>query len=60
MVIPLQWALHMDPDVWEDPEVFRPQRFLAEDGSLLKPPEFIPFQTGNVIMKITKYKNYGF
>ncbi|KAF9802309.1 hypothetical protein SFRURICE_008991 [Spodoptera frugiperda] len=46
MVIPLQWALHMDPDVWEDPEVFRPQRFLAEDGSLLKPPEFIPFQTG--------------
>lgn len=47
MVIPLQWALHMDPDVWEDPEEFRPTRFIATDGNLLKPQEFIPFQTGN-------------
>ncbi|XP_052750591.1 cytochrome P450 306a1 [Galleria mellonella] len=46
MVIPLQWALHMDPDVWENPEEFRPSRFIAPDGSLLKPQEFIPFQTG--------------
>ncbi|CAB3242030.1 unnamed protein product [Arctia plantaginis] len=46
MVIPLQWALHMDPNVWEDPNEFRPSRFLAPDGSLLKPQEFIPFQTG--------------
>ncbi|KAJ2952657.1 hypothetical protein O0L34_g6989 [Tuta absoluta] len=46
MVVPLQWALHMDPDVWEDPEEFRPSRFLAPDGTLLKPQEFIPFQTG--------------
>nr|XP_021189636.2 cytochrome P450 306a1 [Helicoverpa armigera]XP_021189637.2 cytochrome P450 306a1 [Helicoverpa armigera]XP_049695087.1 cytochrome P450 306a1 [Helicoverpa armigera]WRX06041.1 CYP306A1 [Helicoverpa armigera] len=46
MVIPLQWAIHMDPDVWENPDEFRPSRFLGADGSLLKPPEFIPFQTG--------------
>lgn len=46
MVVPLQWAMHNDPDIWKDPEEFRPSRFLAPDGSLLKPQEFIPFQTG--------------
>ncbi|KOB77579.1 Uncharacterized protein OBRU01_03830, partial [Operophtera brumata] len=52
MVIPLQWALHMDPDIWEDPEEFRPSRFLAEDGCLLKPQEFIPFQTGDELSRM--------
>ncbi|GBP90239.1 Cytochrome P450 306a1 [Eumeta japonica] len=46
MVVALQWALHMDPHVWPEPDRFRPSRFLAPDGSLLKPQEFIPFQTG--------------
>ncbi|XP_041976934.1 cytochrome P450 306a1 [Aricia agestis] len=46
MVMPLQWAIHMDPTVWENPEEFKPSRFIDENGTLLKPQEFIPFQTG--------------
>lgn len=49
MVVPLQWALHMDPNVWDNPQEFRPSRFLAPDGGLLKPPEFMPFQVGKLL-----------
>ncbi|KAL3862686.1 hypothetical protein ACJMK2_008639 [Sinanodonta woodiana] len=35
-----------DPSIWGDPENFRPERFVSEEGTLLKPEEFIPFFTG--------------
>lgn len=46
MVVPLQWAIHMDPKLWEEPEKFDPWRFLDEEGRLIKPEGFMPFQTG--------------
>jgi cytochrome P450 len=46
MIISLQWAVHMDPDQWLEPELFIPERFLAPDGRYNKPECFIPFQTG--------------
>ncbi|KAG0727780.1 Cytochrome P450 2L1 [Chionoecetes opilio] len=38
---------HFDPNYWNEPEEFRPERFLNESGKLIIPKEaFIPFGTG--------------
>ncbi len=34
-VLPNLWALHHDPEFWKDPEEFRPERFLDEDGNVV-------------------------
>ncbi|KAH6933414.1 hypothetical protein HPB50_014792 [Hyalomma asiaticum] len=44
-VISNLWAIHMDPDLWEDPEEFRPERFLV-NGRVQKPDYFMPFSVG--------------
>lgn len=47
MVIPLQWAVHMNATSWPEPECFRPERFICErTGEFRAPPAFMPFQTG--------------
>lgn len=41
------YSLNMDKDYWRDPHIFRPERFLNEDGALLQHAEqFIPFGLG--------------
>jgi len=45
-VLPLIHAVHMDPEIWDCPEEFRPERFLNEEGKVQKPKEFMPFSAG--------------
>ncbi|XP_074645885.1 cytochrome P450 3A9-like [Tubulanus polymorphus] len=40
------YAIHRDPDIWEDPESFKPERFSAENRENMHPCSFIPFGMG--------------
>ena len=48
----------MDPEVFPDPKVFNPQRFLDENGYLKTIDQFAPFSIGRrICMGITLAKN---
>ncbi|XP_072046543.1 cytochrome P450 2J4-like [Amphiura filiformis] len=40
------WAVHNDPDVWLEPDQFKPERFLDDQGKLRQREELIPFSIG--------------
>ncbi|KAL0105457.1 hypothetical protein PUN28_016846 [Cardiocondyla obscurior] len=51
-------AVHHDPDIWGDPEVFRPERFLKEDGKLAKDIT-MPFGFGHRLCAGETYARYN-
>ncbi|KAI1884629.1 hypothetical protein AGOR_G00228350 [Albula goreensis] len=40
------YALHYDPSLWPEPEVFRPERFSKENRENMDPYTFLPFGAG--------------
>uniref|UniRef100_A0A8D8VAC1 Probable cytochrome P450 304a1 n=3 Tax=Cacopsylla melanoneura TaxID=428564 RepID=A0A8D8VAC1_9HEMI len=40
------YKMHMNPEVWGDPENFRPERFLDQKGHLKKKDQTLPFGIG--------------
>lgn len=47
MVVANLHSVHHDPEVWGDPEVFRPERFLDAEGCLVRSKYFIPYSVGS-------------
>ena len=54
-IFPNIWGVLRDPDLWCDPEIFRPERFITEEGATLRPEYWIPFGMG----KKTQNKHTG-
>jgi cytochrome P450 len=47
MVLTNLWAVHNDPDQWDSPSEFRPERFIDGEGKLrLKMDAWLPFSAG--------------
>ncbi|KAK6170951.1 hypothetical protein SNE40_019229 [Patella caerulea] len=46
IVIPNLDSVLSDGEIWGDPGVFRPDRFIVSSGKVTKPKEFIPFSIG--------------
>ena len=46
-------AMHLDPTLWDDPEVFNPKRFLSDDEkTVIKKEAFIVFGAGNLFVLV--------
>ncbi|KAH9514138.1 cytochrome P450 2 sub U member 1 [Bulinus truncatus] len=46
VVMPNLDAVLRSKEIWGDPETFRPERFLDEQGDIIRREEFIPFSIG--------------
>jgi cytochrome P450 len=46
-ILPNIYSVHYNKEIWGDPEVFRPSRFLSKDGlSAVRHEALLPFGTG--------------
>ena len=46
MILPNLYSVHMDPKLWPEPDHFKPERFLDDDGKVIRRAELIPFSVG--------------
>ena len=43
------WHMNMDEMVWPEPKVFKPERFLDENGKFMYRKELMPFGRGRFL-----------
>jgi hypothetical protein len=57
-IVPLLHAVHMDPNLWDEPEKFKPTRFLNAEGKVTKPEYFLPFGVGKRNFQLKRNPSY--
>jgi len=45
VIMPI-WSMHHNPEFWEDPEQFKPERWSKENRSKINPYSYMPFSKG--------------
>lgn len=45
-------SVHMDPEHWNEPEKFQPERFLNSNGDYVEDPWLMPFGSGEFESKL--------
>ena len=53
-------SIHMDPDVWRNPEKFDPERFLDSEGSVQNKEKVISFSLGEKQQLLLSKYNFNF
>ena len=51
-VLPNLYSVHMNPVDWPEPEVYRPERFLDEEGKVFGKDRIMPFSIGKIASKV--------
>lgn len=51
MIVPLQWAVHMNQTQYKNPDEFNPHNFMDAEGRFCKNDYYMPFQFGKTINK---------
>jgi len=49
MLVPNISSVLMDKTVWGDPEEFRPDRFIDDNGKVFIPDQYLPFGFGKTV-----------